>query len=128
MNTAFDKEIRLKLLKLLQDEPELTQREMNQKMGVSLGKINYCISSLSQKGMIKVERFKKSKNKSAYIYRLTPFGLEEVATLTLTFLKNKIREYDRIKMEIKSLVGQVREMDYEFADDPDVLEILKNKR
>ena len=100
---------------------------MTQKMGVSLGKINYCISELSQKGMINVERFKKSKNKSAYIYRLTPSGLEEVATLTLNFLKNKIREYDRLKIEIKSLVEQVREMDAEFADDPDLLEALKNK-
>jgi EPS-associated MarR family transcriptional regulator len=127
MNTAFDTETRLKLLKLLQKQSQLTQREMTQKMGVSLGKINYCISELSQKGMIKVERFKKSKNKSAYMYRLTPSGLEEVTTLTLSFLKNKIREYDLIKMEIKSLAEQVREMDSEFADDPDVLDALKNK-
>ena len=127
MNAAFDMEIRLRLLTLLQKESQLTQREMTQKMGVSLGKINYCISELSQKGMIKVERFKKSKNKSAYIYRLTPFGLEELATLTLSFLKNKIREYDRIKMEIKSLLEQAREMDSKFADDTDLLEALKNK-
>jgi EPS-associated MarR family transcriptional regulator len=127
MNTAFDMEIRLRLLKLLQKESQLTQREMTQKMGVSLGKINYCISELSQKGMIKIERFKKSKKKSAYIYRLTPFGLEELATLTLRFLKNKIREYDRIKIEIKSLLEQAREMDSNLADDADLLEALKNK-
>ena len=78
MNTAFDKEIHLNLLKLLKDAPELTQRAMNQKMGVSLGKINYCISALAQKGMIKMERFKKAKNKSAYVYRLTPKGFEEL--------------------------------------------------
>ncbi|MCP4671357.1 MAG: MarR family EPS-associated transcriptional regulator, partial [Desulfobacula sp.] len=78
MNTSFDKEIHLSLLKLIQKEPKLTQREMNQKMGVSLGKINYCISALTNKGMIKVERFKKAENKSAYIYRLTPKGLEEL--------------------------------------------------
>ena len=111
----------------MKKESQLTQREMTQKMGVSLGKINYCISELSQKGMIKVERFQKSKNKSAYIYRLTPSGLEEVSTLTVSFLKNKIREYDRIKMEIKSLVGQVREMDSELAAVPDLLEALKDK-
>lgn len=83
MNTAFDKEIRLKLLKLLQNEPKLTQRQMNSKMGVSLGKVNYCLSALIEKGMIRVERFKKQKNKSAYLYRLTPEGLEELAALTL---------------------------------------------
>ncbi len=59
MNTAFDNEIRLNLLRLLKTEPELTQREMNKKMGVSLGKINYCIFGLAEKGMIRIERFKK---------------------------------------------------------------------
>ncbi len=107
MNTAFDKEIHLNLLNLLQKEPELTQREMKQKMGVSLGKINYCISALTIKGMIKVERFKKAKNKSAYMYRLTPKGLEELAKLTISFLKVKITEYDQIKEEIKSLSSRI---------------------
>ena len=89
MNKAFDKEIHLNLLNLLQEEPELSQRAMNQKMGVSLGKINYCISAFTKTGMIKVERFKKAKTKSAYIYRLTPKGLEELANLTISFLKIK---------------------------------------
>ncbi len=127
MNTAFDTEIRLKLLKLLQEEPELTQREMNKKMGVSLGKINYCISELSQKGMIKVESFKKSKTKSAYLYRLTPSGVEEFATLSLSFLKIKINEYDRIKAEIETLVEQIGEIDPEYSVDSDVIEVLKDK-
>ncbi len=107
MNTSFDKEIHLSLLNLLQEEPELTQREMNQKMGVSLGKINYCISALTNKGMIKVERFKKAENKSAYIYRLTPKGLEELANLTISFLKIKIHEFDKIKKEIKTLSSRI---------------------
>ena len=114
MNAAFNKEIHLKLLKLLQEEPELTQREMNQRMGVSLGKINFCISALSQKGMIKVERFKKAKNKSAYIYRLTPKGFDELARLTLSFLKLKIQEYDKVKQEIKSLSEQINKIDPEL--------------
>jgi len=114
MNAAFDKETHLKLLKLLQEEPELTQREMNQKMGVSLGKINFCISALSQKGMIKVERFKKAKNKSVYIYRLTPKGFDELARLTLSFLKLKIQEYDKIKQEIKALSEQINKIDPEL--------------
>ena len=111
MNTALDKEIHLNLLNLLQEEPELTQREMNRKMGVSLGKINYCISALTNKGMIKVERFKKAESKSAYMYRLTPKGLEELANLTISFLKIRIAEYDKIKKEIKSLSDQIDKMD-----------------
>jgi len=111
MNTAYNKEIHLNLLNLLQEEPKLTQREMNRKMGVSLGKINYCISALTKKGMIKVERFKKAENKSAYKYRLTPKGLEEVANLTISFLKIRITEYDKIKKEIKSLSKQIDKID-----------------
>ena len=117
MNTAFDKEIHLNLLNLLQEEPELSQREMNQRMGVSLGKINYCISALTNKGMIKVERFKKAKNKSAYIYRLTPKGLEELTNLTVSFLKIKIDEYDQIKKEIKSLSNQIDKIDPALRED-----------
>ena len=111
MNKAIDKEIHLNLLNLLQEEPKLTQREMNRKVGVSLGKINYCISALTKKGMIKVERFKKAEKKSAYMYRLTPKGLEEVANLTISFLKIRIAEYDKIKKEIKSLSKQIDKID-----------------
>lgn len=126
MNNAFDKEVKLKLLRLLQESPELTQREMNRKMGVSLGKINYCISALVQKGMIKIERFTKRKKKSVYIYHLTPSGIEELAFLTLFFLKIKLKEYARIKMEIKSLSEQMNEFDPTFDEDPELLENLKN--
>lgn len=94
-------------------------------MGISLGKINYCISELAQKGIIKVKRFKKSTNKSAYMYHLTPFGLEEMTTQTLRFLKTKIREYDLIKTEIKVLLEQIHEIDLELSNDPDLLENLK---
>lgn len=125
MNTFIDKEIHLKLLKLLQEDPKLTQREMNQKMGVSLGKINFCISALSQKGMIKIERFNKAKNKSAYIYRLTPKGFEELARLTLSFLKLKTKEYNKIKQEIKSLTEQIDKIDLELYDDSSLLADLE---
>lgn len=117
MNKPFDKEIQLKLLDLLQRKPELTQREMNKKMRVSLGKINYCISALTEKGMIRVERFKKHENKSAYMYRITPKGFEELANLTISFLKIKIREYDRIKKEIKSLSEKVEKIDPSLKED-----------
>ena len=117
MNKAFDKEIHLNLLNLLQEDPELSQRAMNQRMGVSLGKINYCISALTKTGMIKVEIFKKAKNKSAYIYRLTPKGLKELTKLTTYFLKVKIDEYNQIKEEIKSLSSKVNKMDPALKED-----------
>jgi len=126
MNKAFDKKIRLELLMLLQDQPELSQRAMNKKMGVSLGKINYCISALVQKGFIKVERFKKAKSKSAYIYRLTPKGLEELTRLTLSYLKMRLKEYDQIKTEIKSLSEQVDDINTVFYDDPELLEVFNS--
>ena len=126
MNTALDKEIRLKLLKLLEDEPELTQRDMNNKMGVSLGKINYCISAMVEKGMIRIERFKKHKQKSAYIYRLTPEGFEEMANLTLSFLKLRIKEYGQIRKEIQSLSDQIDRIDPDLRNDPELIRDLNN--
>ncbi len=126
MNTLIDKEIHLKILRVLQDNSMITQRDMNKKMGVSVGKINYCISALSEKGLIKVERFNKAKNKSAYIYRLTPKGLEEIARLTLSFLKLKVKEYKRVKQEIQSLYDQVNKIDLESCNDSDLLAVLKN--
>ena len=126
MNTFIDEEIHLKILKLLQNNSMITQREMNRKMGVSVGKINYCISALSEKGMIKIERFNKAQNKSAYMYRLTPKGFEEIARLTLSFLRLKVSEYNRIKQEIQSLYGQVNPIDLESCDDQGLLMALKD--
>lgn len=126
MNMALDSEIRLRLLKLLEDQPEMTQRQMNKKMGVSLGKVNYCLTALIEKGMIRVERFKKHKKKSAYIYRLTPKGFEELASLTLSFLKLRIQEYDQVRLEIKILSDQIDKIDPNLWDDPELLKALNN--
>ena len=125
MNTAYDKEIRLKLLKILEKDHNLTQREMNQKMGVSLGKVNYCLTELAKKGMIKIERFQKHPNKSAYLYRLTPTGIEEIAKLTIQFLKHKVHQYDEIKAEIGNLSNEISELDPELYNDPELKEVLK---
>jgi len=104
MNNRLDKEeIQLSLLRLLENNPELTQRGMTRGMGISLGKINYCLAELSKQGLIRVERFKNSKNKTAYMYHLTPNGIEAIGKLTFNFLKKKIREYDELKEEIKTL-------------------------
>jgi len=104
------KETSLKVLNLLKNNPYLTQRDLHREMGVSLGVVNFCVKSLVEKGMIKVERFKKNK-KAGYAYHLTPNGLDELAVLTLKFLKQKINEYDRIKHEIRQLSKQASELD-----------------
>jgi EPS-associated MarR family transcriptional regulator len=109
MNNRYEQEIRYRLLKVLSQDSNLSQRDMAKRMGISLGKVNYCISELAKKGLIKVNRFKSAKNKIPYTYMLTPIGLEEKATLTVTFLKRKLSEYEEIKRQIKELAGEVGE-------------------
>ena len=99
-------EIAYKLLKLIEAEPHLSQREIAQKMGVSLGKTNYCLKALIDKGFIKLQNFYSNKKKSAYIYFLTPKGIEEKAAVTYRFLQRKIEEYENIKIEIESLKNE----------------------
>lgn len=96
-------EITYKLLKLIEEKPNLNQREIAQKMGVSLGKTNYCLKALLDKGFIKLQNFYNNKKKSAYIYLLTPKGIEEKAEVTYRFLQRKMNEYENIKQEIESL-------------------------
>lgn len=96
-------EIAYKLLKLIESEPHLSQREIAQEMGVSLGKTNYCLKALVDKGFIKLQNFYNSKKKTSYIYFLTPQGIEEKAAVTYRFLRRKINEYEDIKQEIESL-------------------------
>ena len=99
-------EIAYKLLKLIEDDPHLSQRDIAQKMGVSLGKTNYCLKALIDKGFIKLQNFYKNKKKSSYIYLLTPQGIEEKAEVTYRFLQRKIKEYEDIKVEIESLKNE----------------------
>ena len=99
-------EIAYKLLKLIEAEPHLSQRDIAQKMGVSLGKTNYCLKALIDKGFIKFQNFYNNKKKSAYIYFLTPQGIEEKAAVTYRFLQRKIKEYEDIKVEIESLKNE----------------------
>ena len=109
MNNTYERNIRYQLLKLLSNAPHLTQREMAKKMGISLGKTNYCLSQLADKGMVKIGKFKGSKNKLGYIYNLTPGGLEEKTRLTLSFLKQKKQEYEEIKKQIKELTKEIEQ-------------------
>ncbi len=96
-------ELRYKLLKLLGPNPRLSQRELASELGMSLGKANYCVRALIDKGWIKAANFKNSRNKIAYMYLLTPHGIEEKARLTTRFLQIKIREYEALKDEIEQI-------------------------
>ena len=96
-------DIRLDLLRKLESNPEYTQRDLSQEMGVSLGKVNYCMKKLTEKGLIKLTNFTHNPNKMGYAYLLTPQGIEEKSRLTFSFLKRKVIEYEILKKEINEL-------------------------
>lgn len=99
----LSEEVRYKLLRLLEPNPQLSQREVARELGISLGKVNYCLRALADKGWIKAANFKNSRNKSAYVYMLTPRGIEEKARVTARFLQRKVREYEALRTEIEQL-------------------------
>lgn len=100
-------EYRYKILKMLEANPSISQRALAQGLGVSLGKTNFCLKALMNVGLIKATNFRNSKNKLAYMYLLTPHGLEEKTKITLRFLRNKIREYETLESEIKQLNKEI---------------------
>ena len=102
--------IQYHIFKQVQDNPEITQRELAAKTGLSLGKTNYCLQALINKGLIKATNFKNSKRKSAYLYKLTPKGLEEKARVTCRFLKRKQQEYEELKAELEELRTECEEV------------------
>ena len=96
-----NKDIHLKLLRKLEVNPKYTQRELSQEMGVSLGKINYCMKKLIEKGWLKLSNFGHNPNKLNYFYVLTPKGITAKTKLTLNFMERKMKEYDELKEELK---------------------------
>ena len=98
-----NRDVHLDLLRKLESNPEYTQRELSQEMGVSLGKVNYCMKKLVEKGLVKLTNFSRNPNKVGYIYLLTPAGIEEKTRLTFAFLKIKLEEYKILKDEISKL-------------------------
>lgn len=92
-----------RILRILNESPHISQRTLAERMGISLGKVNFCLAELATKGWIKVNQFKNSRNKVGYSYLLTPKGIEEKAKLTLYYLKLKAQEYESIKREIEDL-------------------------
>lgn len=106
MSKAFKSihpDIHFRVLHLLEEEPELTQRELAKKLGISLGGVNYCLKALIDIGHIKAGNFSKNVNKSVYLYLLTPKGVTEKAKLTTDFLKRKMAEYNALKKEINMI-------------------------
>ena len=89
------------VLRKIQKKPESTQRELAEELGFSLGKLNYCLKALQEKGLVKIRNFSKNPNKINYIYVLTPRGLVEKTKLTLNFMKRRMKEYEDLKKEIK---------------------------
>lgn len=102
----------IKLLSHIESNPQATQRDLVDKLDVSLGKVNFIINALAERGIIKLERFKSSKNKKGYLYLLTPKGMTEKAEITRRFLKSKVEEYDKLKVEIEELKAQVGSGEY----------------
>jgi len=99
---------RLELLKLLQDQPQMSQRDLAQAMGVSLGKANYCLKALMEKGLVKLGNFRRNPDKREYAYLLTPAGLEEKTRITMSFLRRKVAEYEALEKEIEQLRGELK--------------------
>jgi EPS-associated MarR family transcriptional regulator len=96
-----------RVMRLLQENPDLTQRELAEKLGVSVGGLNYCLKALMEKGWVKMQNFSHSKNKFGYVYILTPRGISEKAALTGNFLKRKMEEYEALKTEIETLKSEL---------------------
>jgi len=99
---------RLELLKLLQNEPQMSQRDLAQAMGVSLGKANYCLRALMEKGLVKLANFRRNPDKREYAYLLTPAGLDEKSRITMDFLRRKLAEYETLEKEIEKLRGELK--------------------
>jgi EPS-associated MarR family transcriptional regulator len=106
--SQLQEDTNFRVLRMLQDNPDMTQREIAQKLGVSTSGLNYCLNALIDKGYLKVQNFSQSKNKFGYIYVLTPQGIAEKAQLTSRFLRRKMAEYEALRVEIESLHAEAK--------------------
>jgi EPS-associated MarR family transcriptional regulator len=96
-------EYRYRILKLLENNPTASQRDIARELGVSLGRVNYCLQALIEKGLIKMNNFRQNESKRAYLYYLTPKGVQEKTKVTVRFLKAKLDEYENLKLEVAQL-------------------------
>lgn len=102
-------DLHFRVLKLLQDKPDISQRDLAAQLGISHGKMNYCLNALMEKGLVKLQNFSNSQHRWRYAYVLTPTGLAEKAALTGRFLKRKMAEYEALRKEIEALKSELRE-------------------
>ena len=107
LGTRVRDEIRLRVLRALEANPELSQRQLAQELGVSLGGVNYALKALIERGFVKADNFRKSGSKVAYLYVLTPKGISEKSALATAFLGRKLEEYEVLRQEIEALRGEV---------------------
>lgn len=101
-------ETHYRLLRYLAEHPQVSQRELAEHLGVSLGKINYCLRALVEKGLVKARNFRNHQNKRAYLYHLTPAGIDAKARIAARFLQRKMREYEQLSVEIEALKREVK--------------------
>jgi EPS-associated MarR family transcriptional regulator len=113
---SLQEENHLKVLRLLEANPHLSQRDLADTLGISLGKTNYCLQALLGKGFIKMQSFRKSQNKPAYAYLLTPTGIAEKAGLTVRFLARKVAEFKSLTLEIEALKSEVNQAPVNSAE------------
>ena len=99
-------------MRILQENPDITQRELAEKLGISVGGVNYGLKALMEKGLVKMKNFASSKNKFGYVYVLTPSGMAEKAAITHRFLQRKMEEYEALKEEIEALRGECDSQDH----------------
>ena len=107
-----NQELEYRALKILEQQPDLTQRQLSEELGVSLGKTNYVLKSLIDVGWVKLNNFQKSDNKWGYAYLLTPSGVAEKAAITVRFLKRKKQEYDDLQSEIARLQREIHQQQH----------------
>ena len=117
----------IKLLDHIQQNPKATQRELVEKLDVSLGKVNFLVKALTEKGIIKLKRFKNSNDKIAYLYLVTPKGIAEKTNITREFLKLKLIEYSELKEEIKRLKREVIDKETNGPDMAELYPKIKNR-
>lgn len=115
MNPTVEDEMRYRLLRYFEQHPHASQRELARELGISVGKVNYCLRALIQRGWVKMRNFRDSTNKLAYTYTLTSKGIEERVSVASRFLRRKLAEYDALSQEIERLTQDLRE-DRDQAD------------
>ena len=103
LRPVLNDETRFRILRLLEADPSASQRKIAGELGISVGRVNYCLQALIERGLVKAKNFRNNANKRAYLYLLTPRGIEEKATVTARFLRLKLAEYDALKRELDEL-------------------------